>query len=310
MTAPAHVPFYLTPADPGGELAGPVAALISRVTAGDGIPPFSDQGLVEWRTGRRSLTVALGSASADLLGAALRGEDELELTVDPAHRRRGVGTALLADALAQRRGSLLCWAHGNSPASAALAGRHGFVPVRTLLRLSAPVPRTIGATPTSTDYTVRPFQPGMDDDAWVELNARVFSNHPEQGKLTRQDLAERQAESWFNPEDFLVLTGPDHRLVGYNWLKITERHGESAPPAGGRSGEVYAIGVAPEAAGHGLGRLLLQRGFDRLRERSIPSVSLYVEGDNTPALALYHSSGFETEATSVQYRREAHPEQP
>src|SRR5690606_29545411 len=110
-----------------------------------------------------------------------------------------------------------------------------------------------------------------------------FAEHPEQGKLTQQDLDARKAEDWFNADDVLLLFVGEE-LVGSNWLKI-----EPAEPT---IGEIYAIGVAPEHQGRGFSRILMDAGLTRLRERGATAAALYVEADNEPALALYERYGF------------------
>ncbi len=253
--------------------------LIARALAADGQPPFSDQALVDLRAGSREL---LRTDAA----AAILGDGEVEFVVDPALRGVGNGTRMLELVLAATTGPLLAWAHGDHPAARALAAGHGFAPVRELLRLAAVVP----ADAAPADRGVTAFRPGIDEDAWVETNARTFASHPEQGSVTRDDLLALERETWFDPEDFLLAWDSDE-LIGYCWLKVH-----------GGDGEFYVVGVAPGRQGSGSGRALMAAGFARLAERGIRSATLYVEGDNAPALALYRSLGFVTDSRDIQYR--------
>jgi len=61
---------------------------------------------------------------------------------------------------------------------------------------------------------------------------------------------------------------------------------------GGPSARLYSIAVANSHRGRGLGRTLLNSCLDVVRQESLPSVVLEVAVDNTPAIALYESSGF------------------
>jgi mycothiol synthase len=250
--------------------------LIAAAQAADGQPPFSDQALVDLRAGTRTLIETDAAA-------AIVGDGEVEFVVAPESRGVGHGISLLERVLASTDGPLLAWAHGDLPAARALAASHGFVAVRELLKLAADVPAP-GRQPFAS------FRIGVDEDAWVELNARIFAFHPEQGSVSRDDLLALEQEEWFDADDFLLAWDGDE-LVGYCWLKIH-----------GGDGEFYVVGVAPTRQGSGSGRALMAAGFARLAARGIRAASLYVEGDNTPALALYRSLGFATASRDVQYR--------
>ena len=61
----------------------------------------------------------------------------------------------------------------------------------------------------------------------MRVNARAFAWHPEQGRLTREDLLLREAEDWFDPEGFLLADrslGPAVtalRLPGSRAVEVT-----------------------------------------------------------------------------------------
>ena len=63
-----------------------------------------------------------------------------------------------------------------------------------------------------------------------------------------------------------------------------------------------SIATAPEAAGSGLGRLLLQATFDRARELGLDRVALITDSLN-PALAWYKRMGFLVELEDIQPQR-------
>ena len=65
------------------------------------------------------------------------------------------------------------------------------------------------------------------------------------------------------------------------------------------------VGVHPAEQGTGLGRALTLAGLHYLRGREIPSVMLYVDGDNTAAIRLYASLGFAHTGTDVMYEHAA-----
>jgi mycothiol synthase len=274
------------------ELGAAFTRLISRSSLVDGQPPFNDQALVDAASGARTLIVAEHGDS--IAGAVLVGQGEFEFVVDPEFRRNGLGTILLDRILDGADPTIAGWAHGDHPASRILAGRNGFEPVRTLYQLRMPVPGPSTGSGNGDDgIVIDSFRPGADDDAWVALNARVFADHPEQGSITVDDLRARMAERWFDAGDFLVARHNDE-LIAYNWLKI------EAPD---EPGEIYVVGVDAAYAGQGLGRTLMERAFDRLRDRGITTAALYVDADNVGAVHLYRSLGFTDHTVDVQYRR-------
>jgi mycothiol synthase len=147
--------------------------------------------------------------------------------------------------------------------------------------------------------TVAPFRPGTDEDAWLAVNARAFAFHPEQGRWTREDVAVREAEPWFDPAGFL-LAWRGEQLLGSHWTKVHPAGEAGDEPVG----EVYVLGIDPDAQGMRLGRALTDLGLAHLRARGLTDVLLYVEEDNTAAVALYERSGFTRYAVDVSWRRD------
>lgn len=56
--------------------------------------------------------------------------------------------------------------------------------------------------------------------------------------------------------------------------------------------ELVYFGLAPHARGRGLARLLMQHGLWLCADAECGTMTLAVDRDNTPALRLYHDSGF------------------
>ena len=232
-------------------------------------------------------------------GALLRGYAQLapgdgsttgQLVVHPDVRRRGVGSALLGALLALAPSRLQVWAMGGTAAAQALADRAGLRLARELLVMTRPLGADLRAPRVPDGVTVRTFEPGRDEQAWLGVNARAFASHPEQGALTADDLAQRMAEPWFDPRGFF-LAERDGVLVGFHW---TKQHA-------GTLGEVYVLGVDPGSGGAGLGGALLDTGLAHLRAAGDTEVELYVEGDHAGAVGLYTGRGFTTASRDVMY---------
>ncbi|KNC19960.1 mycothiol acetyltransferase [Arthrobacter sp. RIT-PI-e] len=281
----------------------------------DGNPPLAEQTLVTLRSedARGVVTVftarsagAAGTAQdAELAGVAVvvRGAEDgavLELVVAPDTRAEGVGTALVEAVLAAGFDGLKGWSHGNHAAAVDLAARFGFEPVRELWRMRltrAAVEESAPPLVLPAGVRIRPFVRGQDEEAWLAANAAAFVHHPEQGATTRADLEARMDEAWFDPEGFLLaVREDDDALLGFHWTKIHPGAGGHAP-----MGEVYVVGVTPEAQGTGLGRALTVAGIDHLHAQGLQAVMLYVDADNTAAVALYRKLGFTRWDVDVMY---------
>jgi mycothiol synthase len=281
--------------------------LVADATLADGFSPLNEQSTLHLTGRHPGVTHLLARLGADVVagyaqvelapGAASTAAATVELVVSTQHRRRGIGTTLVDRALTTAAGrAVQVWAHGTTPAAEAFAGHAGFEPVRRLLRLSRPIDDRQPLTPPGPapdGMRIRTFVPGQDEAAWLRVNAAAFAAHPEQGRWTGADLADREIEGWFDPAGFfLAETTAEHRVVGFHWTKQD-----------GGVGEVYVLGIDPSAQGSGLGRVLLRTGLAYLRSRGCSVVDLYVEADNVAARHLYEREGFAVHVTDTMYRR-------
>ncbi|MFW6773690.1 mycothiol synthase [Nocardioides sp. CPCC 205120] len=225
-------------------------------------------------------------------------EHDLTLAVTPEEQGYGVGAALArtsVDALADDA-RVVAWSHVDSPRAAHLAERLGFDRVRELLVMERE-PGGLPALPERGDVEIRAYRPSDEADL-LAVNAAAFAHHPEQGAMDARDLAERMAQDWFDPAGLLVAEDVETgAMLGFHWTKTTPSEGS------GPVGEVYVVGVAPQAQGRGLGKLLTLAGLHHLEARRPRVVELYVEGDNHPARAVYAGLGFTVAASHVQYAR-------
>jgi mycothiol synthase len=178
-------------------------------------------------------------------------------------------------------GPVFVWVSGPTPDDDAVALAAGLRLGRDLLQMRVDLPLD-GPAP---ELPWRPFEPGADDAAWLEVNNRAFDWHPEQGGWTAEILREHMAEPWFDPAGFL-LHERDGRLAAFCWTKV---HRDEEPALG----EIYAIAVDPELHGGGLGRAITVAALDWLhRERGVTVGMLYVDAANEPAVRLYERLGF------------------
>lgn len=241
------------------------------------------------------ITDAIVATTQDgaLIGlCTLDGASEVEICgmVHPAHRRHGIGRALLAAALAAcrerpaRRVLVIC-------EDASVSGR-------ALLAAAVPTARL-----DFKEHRLELPTPGF---------AARASAAPVPGLVVRQTdesdldaLALTQAAAFGERKQGIQLgIAADMRDPSYRYYLAT-RDGEPvsslkvifvAPRA-----YIYAFGVVPEQRRRGVGRAVLAEVIAHLRDEGWRSVALEVESENGPALALYRALGFAPVTTYGYY---------
>lgn len=312
-----------------------VLALADESARVDGAYPLSEHVVLHLRHGgSHSLhLMAEQEGAPGLLGYAHLDLDDAaegpgaEIAVSPTARRRGLGSTLVEELVRQadpHPGRMRLWAHGADAAANELAATHGFHRVRRLWQLRRSLFAPLDPVAMPPGISLRPFDAQRDVERWLALNAAAFTDLPDQGGWTRGDLERRMAEPWFDPDGFLMAEAPDGRLVGFHWTKVhrhghghhvegtahgrTHDHGAQEPtvPVGHAHdpiGEVYVVGVDPGMRGQGLGRSLTLAGLHHLRHQGLSAALLYVDADNTGAIALYRALGFAPWDSDTLFRR-------
>jgi mycothiol synthase len=282
-----------------------VHALVDAASVADGVRPLNEHVMLQLAYGGQA---AVRHVVATAPGGEWVGYGHLDLTdrlqgasaevvVHPAWRRRGIGAALVRRMLDEAAPmTLRLWAHGHHPAAERMAATLGFTRVRDLWQMRRSLHETLPEMAVPDGVVLRSFRPGEDDEAWLDVNAHAFADHPEQGSMSADDLRRRMAEPWFDADGFIVAERAG-AMVGFHWTKV--HAGADHDPVG----EVYVVGVDPGAQGLGLGRLLTLAGLWHLRERGLDQVMLYVESDNAAAIAVYERLGFRLWDVDVMYCR-------
>ncbi|WP_367138784.1 mycothiol synthase [Saccharothrix sp. HUAS TT1] len=281
------------------EQAAEISGLLDAAQTVDGVAPVGEAVVLRLRPGARGSRHLLARAGETLAGylhldvfGDSDGNEVAELAVHPDHRRRGVGAALVG-ALADRPKPVRVWSHGGHPGAGALAARLGYREVRELLRLRRPLDADLPEPVLPDGVALRPFVPGRDEAAVVYVNHRAFAWHPEQSAMSIEDVRQKEEQPWFDPAGFLLAVDRDERLLGFHWTKAHTAE----------LGEVYVVGVDPDAQGGGLGKAITLAGLAHLRATGLTEVMLYVESDNAAALAVYERLGFTRWDSDVQYSR-------
>lgn len=97
-----------------------------------------------------------------------------------------------------------------------------------------------------------------------------------------------------NPRAIVLVAEEDNTILGWS-VALIRNHRRW------RSGRIYGVAVVPHAKGRGIGRTLVTTLINQLESIDITRVYLEVRADNTPAMSLYESLGFEPIAVLADY---------
>jgi mycothiol synthase len=199
-----------------------------------------------------------------------------------------IGPEMLAEAIRIIRqeggGHVHWWVYEPTQVHQQLASSVNFAISRTVTQMRVNLPLSQDVLNNTTQTETCAFRVGTDEQSWLDVNNRAFSDHPEQGGWTKEILQSRQQEPWFSPNGFL-LHHVDNKLAGFCWTKL---HLETQPVLG----EIYVVAVDPDFAGKGLGRSLTVAGLQHLAKVGTSVGMLYVDIQNMRAINLYSSLGF------------------
>ena len=287
-----------------------VLALIKAAHDFDGTPAIAEHVLLHLRHGGdKSDSHLVIEENQEVIAYAhldttdLVAGPSVEAVVHPQHRGKGLGALILKEAIKICGGKTRIWSHGDLPAAKAIAASLKLERLWSNLLMS----KSLGEIqPVTYKYPIRTFIPSLDNQEFLELNNKVFSEYPDQGGWSEEDLKVRLNEDWFDDKGFFVAEDKDE-LIGFCWTKIHGAHTHSH--TGGDDdhghealGEIYVLAVNPDYKGQGIGRDLTITGLNYLNYQGLNNVMLYVGVENKPAFKLYKSLGFNEFGSDVMYR--------
>ena len=242
--------------------------------------------------------VAWGSQEwVDTRDGLLR-EHRLWGVVDPAYRRRGIGTALLAEN--ERRARALAssqavarekvfgaWAAEGRPA-ATLLERCGYSVVRWFFEMVRPTLHGIPEVPLPPGFVLRPVTRAQYPAIW-RANREAFRDH--WGGSDESEAAMHRFLDAPDADPTLWLIAWDGEEVAGGVINgIFQAENEAL---GIRRGWLESVFTRRDWRRRGLAQALIAQSLVVLAERGMTSAALGVDADNpSGALGLYEGAGF------------------
>lgn len=152
--------------------------------------------------------------------------------------------------------------------------------------------------PIPDPYHVRSFT-AADMGTLTAAHNAAFADTWWFAPYTEEQTAHRAQMANTSYEGIKLLFEGD-MLAGYCWTLLMS-DGQR------QQGVIGSIGLAPEARGKGASSLILAAGMQYLRSAGADYVRLEVDGDNTPAIRLYQSTGFQKSGELHWYERRLQP---
>jgi len=237
-------------------------------------------------------------AYLDIWPEPIIGRAVLNCFVHPEHRRKGLATILLDNAL-WRSGEIGAEvAHvnirkGNAVARRVLS-RRGFRLIRRSHELRIELDKA--SLSQNTGCPVHHLQAG-EESKLTEIQNRSFTGTWGFNPNTEEEIRYAINIGNSSPEG-IFLAYEENRPIGYCWTAIA--FNPKSPEGIGRIG---MIGVDPDYRGRGVGKSVLLAGLAHLKNKGLRIVELTVDSKNRSARRLYRSVGFKTHDISLWYEK-------
>ena len=201
-------------------------------------------------------------------------------------------------------GRLRLWAHGATVAAQSFADSIGYLLNRSLWQMRRSLFAPLPATQIPQGVRIRTFDPLTDIPGVLAINARAFTDLPDQGSWNEHDITVRLSESWFNADGFFIaVDSQSEAIIGFHWTKVHGSGLHGSDHSHEAIGEVYVLAVDPTHRVPGLGRALTTYGLTYLRELGLRQAMLYVDSSNERGISLYEGLGFVHWDTDVMFGR-------
>ncbi len=226
----------------------------------------------------------------------------LECMVHPAHRKKGIATELIRRAIrhaeaAESKVVQVCIPEINLPARN-LASRLGFQFIRYFYESKLDLNNIRLPDVEPSGYIIRSLRRDEADEL-THIQNRAFADSWGFNSNTPDEIAYRINLSSCTPENIMMAYLKNHP-IGYCWTRIMI---EDNPATASMKGEIHMLGVDPDYRKKGIGRNVLLAGLADLKSKGVTIVELTADGEDSVAMGLYESVGFEVCSRSEWYEK-------
>lgn len=238
------------------------------------------------------------------------GPWEVNGMVDPDYRRQGIFTKLFELVLAEwkrrKSGSMLLLSDRNSDSGqefiAGVGAQYKHSEYEMFLKENAPV-----ATPDQLAGIAFRKATNADANEIARQNAIYFndeeeassdvSNLPKEEEISSEGMILPEKEEVSSADMILPEEEEKRGMTSYLVEKEGQIIGKVNLQLTSKLGAIFGLGVLPEHRRKGYGRALLLLAIEKLREANAQEIMLQVAAENSNALNLYKSCGFEETST-------------
>lgn len=217
---------------------------------------------------------------------------QANVLVHPAWRQKGIGSALLQQAIEHARtlgaSRISLYANARHPASAAFLRQHGFSPAGAYTELRAAGDLSLPPIVFPYGYQLRTYAQVNDLATLTQAMNEAYQFLPGHHIVSQEQMAE-----WlpaFDPHGLFLVFSEKNRPVGISRVEMSAgRSARNQAP----TGYIDAPGISSPHRRLDLYRALLLTGIQYLQSQAPAWIELESWGDTQAVLGLYQEMGFE-----------------